>query len=241
MSVSAPQVAGTLLWDDTTRSRYATLLQTLAPLRDHFRGKRALDFGAGFGLSVVALMESGASEATGVEIDPVYVADGQAAMTGYNGRASLLHTPDTTRLPLASASYDFILCNAVFEHIAQPRTAYLREVWRVLAPGGVLVVNETPNKYIPFDFHTTHLPLVPWLPSSVAKRLAEVCGRWDDSRYHPWHMSGWRGLGYFEMVTGLDGCELIPENANARHRLFSALGIPASILDPYPCWMLRKH
>jgi hypothetical protein len=43
-------------------------------------------------------------------------------------------------------------------------------------------------------------------------------------------------------LTGpIGGFTLIPERANRRHRVFTRLGIPASIIDPYPLWILRKH
>src|SRR2546430_11162493 len=64
-----------------------------------------------------------------------------------------------------------VLVNAVFGHIPQPRDAHIREIWRVLAPRGKLLVNETPNKYLPVDFHTLHLPLTNSLPSPVAHRV----------------------------------------------------------------------
>ncbi|HEY8470975.1 MAG TPA: hypothetical protein VIL18_15095 [Longimicrobiales bacterium] len=34
--------------------------------------------------------------------------------------------------------------------------------------------------------------------------------------------------------------ELIPERTHLRHRVLTALGLPASLLDPYPCWVLRR-
>lgn len=46
---------------------------------------------------------------------------------------------DLARLGLASASFDFVLCNHVLEHVADDRAA-MREIYRVLAPGGWAVV-----------------------------------------------------------------------------------------------------
>jgi len=68
---------------------------------------------------------------------------------------------------------------------------HIREIWRVLAPRGKLLVNETPNKYLPVDFHTLHLPLTNWLPSPVAHRVGTMFGPFDPKRTD-WASSGLR-------------------------------------------------
>jgi ubiquinone/menaquinone biosynthesis C-methylase UbiE len=50
---------------------------------------------------------------------------------------------DVSTLPLADSSIDLVTSNMVFEHLDRPG-AQLREVFRVLKPGGVLVFH-TPN------------------------------------------------------------------------------------------------
>ena len=227
--------------DPKERRRYRTLKATLEPLRPLYAGARVLDFGASHGPAVCALLELGAAAVVGVEPDARWVRAGEGilAAAGFGDRARLLHVPDTRRLPFAGEAFDLVLVNAVLEHIPQPRAAWIREIWRVLRPGGHLVVNETPNKYLPRDVHTTGLWLVPWLPRTVARRYAVLRGRYPADG--DWATSGWRGLGYRELVAPLaGGFRLVPERARPRHRLLSALGLPASLLDPYPTWILRK-
>lgn len=43
------------------------------------------------------------------------------------------------RYPFSDASFDYVLCNAVLEHVANP-VFVLREIQRVLKPGGVVYV-----------------------------------------------------------------------------------------------------
>jgi ubiquinone/menaquinone biosynthesis C-methylase UbiE len=227
--------------DPKERRRYQTLRETLEPLRPLFAGKRVLDFGASHGPAVCAMLQMGAAEVVGVEPVAEWVRAGEKILAagGFGPRAALLHVADTRVLPFRDADFDFVLVNAVLEHIPQPRAAYIREIWRVLRPGGHLMVNETPNKYLPKDVHTTGLWWVPWLPRRVAHRYALMRGRFRADE--EWESSGWRGLGYREMVSALDGpYELIPEQVRPRHRVLSRLGIPASILDPYPNWLIRK-
>jgi hypothetical protein len=112
-------------------------------------------------------------------------------------------------------------------------------VWRVLRPGGHLMLAETPNKYFPKEGHTTGLWFNHWLPREFAHRRAVRRGRFDPNRTD-WESSGWRGLGYFELVKPISGYRLIPERTRHRHRLLSMLGIPPSLIDPGPIWVLQK-
>jgi SAM-dependent methyltransferase len=228
--------------DRNEQARYRTLRRTLEPLRELFEDRRVLDFGASHGPGICALLELGAREVVGVEPNRFWVDSGLDLLAGspYATRASLQHVPDTRSLPFESEHFDVVLVNAVLEHIPQPRDPYLREIWRVLAPGGYLIVNETPNKYYPREVHTTHLWFIHWLPSRIARGIAIRRGRFNEKA--DWASSGWRGLGYLELVKPLrPNYELIPEELRPRHRLLTRWGIPASILDPYPTWILRRR
>ena len=243
-SVTAPTVVDpvlALLPSDTERGRYENLLGALSSWGDLFTGQRVLDFGASWGLSMIALIRLGASEVVGVEPSLSRVEQGRdllgKAVAG--ARVSLTHTPDTTSLAFADGEFGFILANGVLEHIPQPRDPYIRELWRVLAPNGHLMINETPNKYFPKEIHTTSLWFNHWLPRRLAHQRAVRARRFDPSRTD-WDNSGWRGLGYFELVRAISGYRLIPEQAKARHRLLAKVGLPPSLVDPYPTWVLQK-
>jgi len=144
----------------------------------------------------------------------------------------IVHFEDTRHLSAGDATFGFILANAVFEHIPPPRTAYIRELRRVLAPGGILMVRETPNKYLPADFHTLHLPLTNWLPSSVAHRIGVLLGKFEPER-QDWESSGWRGMGHYEFVSAIVGPYIMHhETTRRRHKLLQAIGLPSGLLDP---------
>ena len=230
-----------LLPRDVDRTRYQILISTLSDWKELFLGKRVLDFGASYGTSLVALINLGAREVVGVEPDLSRVTLGREliprAVPG--ARASLEHVSDTAALPFADGSFAFILANAVLEHIPQPRDAYILELWRLVSEGGYLMINETPNKYFPKEVHTTGLWWNHWLPRSLAHWRA-IRRRRFDARRTDWDSSGWRGLGYFELVRSLRHYQVVPEHTRLRHWLLEKLGLPPSVLDPYPCWVFKK-
>lgn len=220
------------------KGRYETLKATLRDFGPLFVGKTVLDFGSAAGLSVCALLEAGAEKVVGVEPDRARVNRGRAIIESLGLNAVVHHVPDTRSLPFPDDEFEVVLANAVLEHIPQPRDLYIKELWRVVAAGGVLLVNETPNKYLPFDFHTTGLWFVPWLSRDLARRYATWRGKWDSERH--WESSGWRGVGYYELTRALEGFKLTTPCSRLRHRLLRLLGLPNQLVDPYPTLMFRK-
>jgi ubiquinone/menaquinone biosynthesis C-methylase UbiE len=215
----------------------------MVPLSELFRGRHVLDYGCGRGLSSIVLIQGGAAHVTGVDmVDDLIVAGREfQAATGFDDRETLQCVPDTRNLPFEDGAFGAVVCNAVFEHTPQPRQAWIREVWRVVAPGGALVVNETPNKYLPVDFHTLHLPLTNWLPSRLAHWIGVKTGRFNPQRTD-WKYSGWRGMGYYEFTRCLSRPYTVEhEMTTWRHRVLRALGLPSALLDPYPCYVVRKR
>jgi len=227
--------------------RYEELRRQLAPLRALISGRHVLDYGCGRGVSSHALLDAGAAHVTGVDAFADHLEYSVPAIheLGLADRITMHHVPDTRRLPFERERFDAVLCNAVFEHIPAPRAAWIAEVWAMVKPGGVLIVNETPNPYLPWDFHTLHLPLTNWLPSRVAYAIGWLTGRFrrahDDASWTDWRHSGWRGMGFYELVRALDRPYTVEhEVTRPRHRALRAVGLPSGLLDPYPLFVVRK-
>jgi ubiquinone/menaquinone biosynthesis C-methylase UbiE len=223
--------------------RFLTLRRTLKDLKPFIAGKNILDFGASSGLSACAYLEAGALTVVGIEPDPNRVERGRTIIDklGFSERITLMHTSSTDNLPFKCETFKVVFANAVLEHIPQPRAAYVREMWRVLAAGGFLIINETPSKYLPIDLHTTGgLWWVPWLPKGFARRYAIWRGRFKADS--DWDHSGWRGVGYYEIADALESpyC-FIPETSHWRHRLLTKIGLPSGLLDPYPLLIFKKQ
>jgi SAM-dependent methyltransferase len=94
-------------------------------------GARILDAGCGSGRNMVELARYG--RVSGVELSPLSVEVARGRGVGQVVAGSI------TKMPLATDSFDLAVCLDVIEHLDDDRGA-LRELRRVVAPGGVLVV-----------------------------------------------------------------------------------------------------
>ena len=221
--------------------RYRTIKESLSEWHNLFYNKNVLDFGAGYGLSISALLFNGAKYVIGIEPDEERVKAGVSLLkqAGLGNYFKMIHVSDTMSLPFEDKHFGFVFVNAVLEHIPIPRKKFLFELWRLVSDDGYLMINETPNIYFPKEVHTTNLWFNQWLPESLAYRRAIYNKRFAQDQ-KSWKSSGWRGLGYLEVARAISGYQLVPERSRLRHRIFSAIGIPASIIDPYPTWVFRK-
>src|SRR5262245_21040419 len=103
--------------------------------------KRILDAACGNGRYSKFLLRHADADAvlTTFDLSPAMLHRARARLG--NGRVS--HSvADLTRLPYADAAFDAIVCGWVLEHLPDPRLG-LRELARVLAPGGKLLLLTT--------------------------------------------------------------------------------------------------
>ena len=110
-------------------------------------GVELLEIGTGTGGMLHALLQRGA-RARGVEINPALIAEARK----WHGDDLPVQPVSGVALPFPDASFDLVLSFDVFEHI-RDSDAHLREVARVLRPGGRYLV-QTPSKWPNTIFET---------------------------------------------------------------------------------------
>ncbi|MGD9985234.1 class I SAM-dependent methyltransferase [Pseudonocardia sp.] len=134
---------------------------------------RALELGCGTGFFLLNLMQAGLATAGSVtDLSPgmVDAALRNAAGLGLDvdGRVA-----DAERIPYDDATFDVVVGHAVLHHIPDVETA-LREVLRVLRPGGRFVFAGEPTKI--GDFYARRLGMLTWKATTTLTRLPGLQG-----------------------------------------------------------------
>lgn len=143
--------------------------------------RRILDGGCGRGGYVAALRKRTGLAAYGVEHQAGKMADECLP----EARGSVVRG-DLERLGVRDGWFDAAFLNEVLEHVPSDEQA-LREVHRVLRPGGRLVVM-SPNRLFPFESHGVFLrrsgravpvwvPFVPYVPLAAGRRVFSYWAR----------------------------------------------------------------
>lgn len=111
-------------------------------------GARTLDIGFGGGVGLAALLASPTGAVTGVELSSDMVASARRRFADQiaGGRLSVVQS-SVSELPFPDASFDCIVTVNTLYFWPDPQ-AGAREMSRVLAPGGRLVVAIVPERYL---------------------------------------------------------------------------------------------
>lgn len=165
--------------------RVAWIARAAGPLS----GKRILDCGCGSGEYVHALSDLG-GEVWGIEYSREKVASSRQLAGPFAERVCV---GDIQHMGFEDGRFDVALVNEVLEHVPDDHRG-LEEVYRILAPGGMLIVF-SPNRLYPFETHGVYrrgsrrriphyAPFVPYLPLRLGRALFEYWAR----NYWPWEL-----------------------------------------------------
>ena len=126
--------------------RTATVLDFLSP----GQGEKILDIGCGNARDISYMVEQGA-QVIGVDISEGMVAEAKMDLEKHGYENITLESGDATQMSYADGEFDKVLCSEVIEHIPDAEKA-LDEMWRVLKPGGILILSTpNPNSWYGFD------------------------------------------------------------------------------------------
>jgi 2-polyprenyl-3-methyl-5-hydroxy-6-metoxy-1,4-benzoquinol methylase len=199
-----------------------------------FKGSRVLEIGCGSGSSTAGLARAGAS-VTGLDIKPNSLAMARRRMELLGFEASLAQmAPDWLLSEVAAEAFagpfDLVVCYAMLEHLTiAERLNALSLCRRIMTrDGAMLAVFETPNRFAPFDWHSTKLAFSEVLPDELAYRFIRARS---SQRGHPvmamdefsveaqqkLYRRG-RGVSWheFELTFGLEAIEVVIDGYSPR-------------------------
>jgi SAM-dependent methyltransferase len=141
-------------------------------------GRRLLDIGCADGTYTRRLAER-FDQVDAIDIEPDRLADFRALLQP--GDNVTVHDMSADELTFAEETFDVVTAIEVMEHVGDV-DAVLREVARVLVPGGRFLVT-TPNRWFPFETHKPIIagkrrrpwvaPGLPWIPA-VHRRFSDA-------------------------------------------------------------------
>ena len=133
-------------WAKHVLERALNDLQRLIPNPQPSYGV-VLDIGCGWGRSLRLLQERfSPCRLIGIDIDPHMLAASEAEALGNHISVDFV-LGSASRIPLPDGSIDLIFCHQTFHHLTQQELA-LQEFFRVLKPGGILLMAESTRSYI---------------------------------------------------------------------------------------------
>ena len=161
---------------------------------------RLMDAGCGQGAAFALLQSHFAPrEVLGVDVDATLLERAGAAAAAAGTPVRLLHA-SAAQLPLPDAHVDVVFCHQLIHHVAR-QADVLRELHRVLIPGGVLLLSESCKVFIdswPVRWFFRHPPGVQRTAEGYMDLVRDAGFTFDLAQVHahaPWWSLPDLGLG----------------------------------------------
>jgi ubiquinone/menaquinone biosynthesis C-methylase UbiE len=168
---------------------------------DAILGEKVLELGPGPGLTTDTLRRR-VTRLTAIELDPKLAASLRRRLRGSNVQVVV---GDATAMPFRDRQFSSVVSFTMLHHVpsVEMQDQLLRQVWRVLEPGGIFVGSDSLQSWLMRVIHIGDT-LVPVNPETVGARL-EAAGfevlevnRNDSAfRFHarrPKGLAGWTGV-----------------------------------------------
>jgi SAM-dependent methyltransferase len=127
------------------------------------KGCTVLDYGCGYGHTVVSLAKSEVALAMGMDIRESVLQAGRALALVHQvkDRCIFMNAHDTGALLTWHGGIDIITSIDGFEHYADPKTV-LQQMWNLLRPGGLAFISFGPPWWHPYGAHLRFMGVPPW-------------------------------------------------------------------------------
>jgi ubiquinone/menaquinone biosynthesis C-methylase UbiE len=127
------------------------------------KGCTVLDYGCGYGQTVVSLAKSDAGAAIGLDIreSVLQAARRLARQEEVDVRCLFINASDTAAITSFKERIDVVVSIDGFEHYADP-DAVLRQMRYLLRPGGTAYISFGPPWWHPYGSHLTFMGVPPW-------------------------------------------------------------------------------
>jgi len=153
---------------------------------------RWLDYGCAEGGYTSSLLAHGVTSVVGVDVLKDRLKEAEARQIPN----ATFYSFDGSRLNFPDESFNGAFMNEVLEHVADEQES-LREIRRVLQPGGHLIVI-SPNRWFPVEGHTVTMvgmrfgpaPLIPWLPERLTRKWTTARNYWPRQLVDHVHQAG---------------------------------------------------
>lgn len=166
-------------WDETVRSHNAALIRLNAVVAERLGlnpKMRVLDAGCGLGGTSFWLAQNVGCKVTGITISPrqVYKASEFSRKLALSEQVDF-QVMDYMRTSFPDASFDAVVAIETICHL-DDKTPFYKEMFRILKPGGRLLVADfvaKKEKYSPHEARNMHLFLSGWAVSETTWTLAD--------------------------------------------------------------------
>lgn len=186
------------------------------PILEHIAPHRAplvLDVATGTGRLPLALLRHKhfQGRVVAVDLSRQMLRRASEKLRGYEKQSALLWSP-AERLPFTDKAFDVVCCLEALEFMTNPKTA-LREMVRVLRPGGLLFISNRIN--------TRLMPGKTWDRDELAALLVEY--GIEDADLEPWQAD-------YDRVWAIKGGDAQPTGARPLGEILRCPCCPASLM-----------
>lgn len=126
-----------------------------------FKDKDVLDIGCGAGGKSLYYLSKGAKSVTGIDVVEKYKEESESLAKELGLIGFEFVCGDASATDFKNDSFDTIIMNDAMEHVDNP-SGVLKEIYRILKPGGKLYVNFPPYNH-PFGAHLSDSIGIPWV------------------------------------------------------------------------------